>query len=290
MSNLIKPQKFDLASINDAKLPENTFYGDKIDSSVQLSKKELEFIDAINYLPVSKIDRSNLIDLTFVIISNNLRAISSKMKAEDQVLMVNDFTNELITYFPQLTIKEFEFVITSGIRHKFDTEDNKTIGLSIVNFNLWVSIYLEQKAKMNLELSIKLKQSKFELPFTPAPVLSKDVINLIKSNFIELEKQYNSRSSLAKSNYTISDHFINYGLSISFNYVYSQLIKFELISDQLINSELELIRNGFLTAKKDPAYIKDEFKTIGTTKNNTIEDSARRVVCCKFYLKLINQL
>jgi len=264
MSELQKYRSENGAEIIAFKKPEVKFYGKEIKLS-ELNKSELAFIETINYFQIQEIEENQLLEMVFVIVSNNLRAMQSKMVAKDQVLLVNDLIHELNIDFPTLTIKEVELIIKNGIRGKYETD---TRGLSVVNFNFWTRSYLDQKYKMNLELEKKIGRNLIEQD--PIPVTKESTLNILRSEWkIQLEK-YNLLSDDKKEKISFDDYWLEHGNKISSKYLFSQLKKFGLITDLDLKNEL----NGSVSN----SHISGVVERI----------EAERKIICKLALKLRN--
>lgn len=245
-----------------------TFYGAEIkmlpDTSLTdlLNKRQLDFINSINYKIIKEIPEKELKQLLFIIISNNLRALQSKMKAEDQVLLVNDFYYEIINDYFNFTIKEIEIIISSGVRDKFNT-GSKT--LSIVSFNMWVKAYKEYTHKINKDIQTAF--GKLNIPDSKVvPVTEKSFLKVLENNIkADYEAWCNSER---KGILEFKDYWMDIGLIVSANYVYGKLIEFGLIKNNAFEIELSN-------------------KIKGKTANDR-QREAKRIVACKYTLSNMN--
>jgi len=274
MSNIQKKTKIEnLPSISDFKTNEITWGGEKIEKPENFHVKSQNYFELLKYPQIRNIDRNNLIDLVFLIISNNLRVMGSKMHHSDQVLLVNDFVNELIDDYNSITIKEFELIVKNGIRKKYDTDKITTIGMTIVNFNYWCDKYKEEKAKHDISIRNQMNRKSSE-KVNNKPVAYSDVMNLIKQYYLNHEvPETNNKISQKK----FDDHWINTGLSFSANYIFDQLNKFGKISEKQLKEKMSKLKKS----KKSP---KSEFKTIDSIKPSGLEYESKRILCCEFYL------
>jgi hypothetical protein len=260
MANIEKhEQNVNLISIDTMKLKKPEFYGLEIKNTDELTEvcnfQERELIEMVNYQKIGKIDRNNLIDMVFIVVSNSLRAIASKMHKDDILLLVNDFVVELHSDFKTLSIKEFEYIVKNGIRKQFDTENNRTIGLSIVNFWSWYSAYERKKNQLSISISRKIKKLNEDKQLNASPVTKRSVeklcLNLIKEAFIEFEKK------------PLEDDFYSYwnkkGLIISGAYIYEQLIKFELLKEKNVLTAIAVQSKNFHAPKSLKEIASDEY-------------------------------
>jgi hypothetical protein len=274
MSNIQKKAD-NLPSIEDfsKKSGELTFSGQIISKQLNLTISERNYLESINYKPISEIPVNNLIDLIFVVVSNNLRALGSKMKSDDIVLLVNDFMYELQNDFKQLTIKEFEIIVKNGIRGKYD---ENTIGLSIVNFNRWYSIYSQRKFKLNTEIQNKLNRSRTLIESPEKDVTKKDVINLGLKIFTDAEFNFNSKQKPPKNYKAFVDYWLDNGMVTSANYLYDQLIKFKLIAPAKLEDQLYI----------DPSEKNNgsEFFSLSEIRSKTAIDEAKRKIVAMYFL------
>lgn len=261
--NQIKKSENQLLTIDVFRKAENKFYGTELKLKKELDKFELDFIESINYSIVKEIERNLLIDSVFIVVSNNLRALGSKMMAEDQVLLTNDLVEELINDYQFLTIKEFELIIKKGIRKKFDDERVQTIGLSVVNFNFWAKKYFDFKMKMNKQIANKIENEQLEIE--KKEVTLESTIEIIRNEYISYQKKYHE----LKINRSWDNYWLENGCQISSNYLCEKLIQFKKISKLEIEKEISyLIKNGMKAIK-------------------AVVEAERRIIC-KFALKLAN--
>lgn len=266
MTGLIR-KPTNLPEIASYAKPEKTFYGQELILKKELNQAELELINSINYSLVRELDRSNLKDAVFIVVSGALRAIQSRMQGEDIVLLNNDFEFELSAYFPNLSIKEFEIIVRDGIRKKYDTEQIQTIGLSIANFNYWAKIYMAQKAKLNQQIDHKLNKKFLELP--PEKVTKDSVINLIRQDYISIQKSFNKRYQDQERVPDFDEFWMENGMRISSSYVAMKLIDFDAINQfDILDKKKELELKGY-----KPDFAKAE---------------AERIIICKLAIKLRN--
>ena len=220
-------------------------------------------------------------DLVFVVIENNLRAMQSKMLGEDRHLLLNDLVNELNIDFPTLTIKEFELIIKDGIRGKYETE---TRGLSIVNFNYWAKAYQLKKSKLNLEIQKKIERAKADTPTIEKKLIKSDIIKLINSDFNNIKEIHLSQLEKKETVLSLDDFYLRGGLLLSYNFIYDQLIKFKLINIKQYNKELKTLQNIGINHGKKP-----EFTTFGNIRKKTLTGEAKRITCCKYWLNELNK-
>jgi hypothetical protein len=261
-----------LPSLSSFKKTEITFYGRELKLKSELNKLELELIEAINYLRINELENNELIDTVLIVVSNNLRALQSKMTGEDQALLVNDFIWELSNYFPNITIREFELIVTNGIRKKYDSEKVQTVGLSIVNFNYWAKCYLENKAKLNLRIENKLDKNYNLLP--PAPVTKKSVLDILRNEYLVIQNRYSSLDKRKRAKIKFDEYWIENGNQVSAHYLFGQLQKFGLIDKT--EADLELKR---LNKNRVPK---------ASIQFATLRMEAERIILCKLAIKLRN--
>lgn len=269
MTNLIKSESGSQIEIAQFRTPARQFYGREIELKSELNNSEIELIDAINYLPINQISRNELLELVFTIVANNLRAISSKMLADDMVLLTNDLINELNSDFKLLTIKEVELIIKNGIRKKYDTDQNRTIGLSVVNFNYWAQCYLTRKWKLNCDIENKLKREADE----PEKITKESILAILRNDYISHRKAY--KKIPAKERIEWDKYWMQNGAMVSANYLTEKLISFNLIDQEEIKTEYQKLTGQ---GKKLPFAMHE----------------SRRIICCRLALKLrdekLNQL
>jgi len=241
-----------------------TFYGVEIKSTPAtrltdiLNKRQLDFINSINYNLIKEIPEKELKQLLFIIISNNLRALQSKMVAEDQVLLLNDIYNEVINEYFNYTIKEIELIITNGVRNKYNTN---TFGMSVVNFNIWARAYRDYANKININIQRAIDKLNMTQS-AGSPVTQKSFLKVLENNYLADHELW---SASEKKEYPIfEDYWMDIGLIVSSNYVYEKLSEFGLIKGDAFEVELS-----------------DKIKG-----KNTIDRQreAKRIVCCKFAL------
>ena len=118
------------------------------------------------------------------------------MTADDRVLLTTDFIWELNNYFHFLSIKEFETIVSDGIRNKFTSN---TIGLSIVNFNIWYNEWLQQKNKYQISIQSKIVKHCPDKVLPPPPVTIESLHNLmiLESKSIETELELDNLFKLS---------------------------------------------------------------------------------------------
>jgi hypothetical protein len=232
MGELSNIEKSTGIEITVFKKPDRTFYGHEIKLQ-ELNRSQLDFIESINYMQIHEIEKNQLLEMVFIIVSNNLRAMQSKMIAKDQVLLVNDLIYELNTDFHTLTIKEVELVIKNGIRGKYETD---TRGLSVVNFNFWAREYLDRKMKMNLEIQKKLDRKIKEED--PKPVTKESTLDILRAEWKMQKEKYDALPEKEKAKITFDNYWLKNGNQISSKYLFSQLKKFGLIDEKEVEAEL----------------------------------------------------
>ena len=271
ISDIIKSNP-ELPALANFKKPKTTFYGKEIIVKKELNKSELELIEVINYMRIDELENNDLIDITLIVILNNLRAMGSRMSGEDQALLVNDFIFELRSYFPTLTIKEFELIVRNGIRKKYDTEKNQTIGLSIVNFNYWAKSYLDWKSKWNLEIAKKFDKKQNLLP--PVPITMKSTLDVLRGEYKVILDKYNSLPDKDKEKIYFDNYWLENGNQVSAHYLFNKLRQFKLVTDKELNIQLK--KMNILKVKKE------------TIKHATLRIEAERIIICKLAIKLRN--
>jgi len=244
------------------KSQELLFNGIVIDPDIALTRSQKQYVESINYSPVIQIEQNELIKSVFVIISNNLRALQSKMRAEDQVLLTNDMVQEIINDFPNYTIKEIERIIYNGIRGKYDNEKRSTIGFSIVNFNIWAREYNEIKFRMNITLDTKIKVNNSS---DPEEITEESLISLIKGHYDHLKINYDEIPAKQRKLINYDDYFVINSLRMSSKFIFKQLVKLNLVNLSELGKEVKLLKKN----KFDPRHIEGE---------------AQRIYCCKYYL------
>lgn len=281
MPNLEKAKKKDqLPSIADFNSNEVVWAGQKLQNIEIFDNRLQTYLSHLKYPTIRNIKRNDLIDLVFVVVSNNLRAMGSKMHHNDQILLVNDFVEEL-NDFKNITIKEFELIVKNGIRKKYDTDKIQTVGLTIANFNYWYRKYSEQKAKMDNEIANKLSREKSNNT-QPRKITFADIEALLYGYYSASIERLSKMDTELKENYSDEQFWLDTGLNLSANYVFDQLVKFgELSEEDLIKAV------GELNIKIDNKEI-SEFVTLADFKPSSKEYEAKRYLCCKFYLDLIN--
>lgn len=237
-----------------------------------MNKNELELIEVINYMRIDELENNDLIDVALIVVSNNLRAMGSRMSGEDQALLVNDFMFELSNYFPFLTVKEFELITRNGIRKKYDTEKNQTVGLSIVNFNYWAKCYLEQKAKLNLEIDKKLEKKIKLLP--PAPVSKESTLDVLREEYKVQIERYESLSEPEKNKIDFDSYWLRNGNQVSSKYLFKKLRQFNLVTEKEVDAEIKKL--NFTKIPKE------------TIQFVSLRIEAERIIICKLAIKLRN--
>jgi hypothetical protein len=279
MSQLQKSNNQAERSLISYKSPLLRYAGQEISLEVlKPNKSELKLIHAINYQLIRDFTRHELLDQVFIVVSNNLRALGSKMKAEDQLLMVNDFCHELINRFPHLSIKEFEVIITAGIRGEFEIN---TVGLSIVNFNLWTQKYLDKKYKLQIEINNKLQRQKvFDSP--EQPIDQNSILNILRNDYlVHWKKKYPEFSHSKKIidheiRNDFDDYYLKNGNFVGAGFVYPYLLRFHFISTNELRDEIKRI---------------DQTNALKswTAKNISLlgkDLEAKRRICCRVVLNL----
>lgn len=244
----LQKQENKLPAIVDFKKSEQTYYGAKINTKKELIPSEIKFIDSINYELIREIDRNKLIDAVFIVVSNNLRAMASRMVAEDQVLLTNDLVEELTNDYSNLTIKEFELIVKNGIRKKYDDDKIQTVGLSIVNFNYWAKKYMQFKFKMNQQIATKLKSDISKLP--PATISKESTLDILREDFKSIVNKYYALPDRKKKLVSVDDYWMENGCKVSSGYLAEKLIEFKLITPEQIESKYKtLLRKSKLPVK-----------------------------------------
>lgn len=275
MTEIAKYKQGDeITSIEVFKPQEITFYGREINSEIKLSNLENKFLEVINYPIISKMEYNDLLESIFIIVSNNLRALSSNMDADDQLLLVNDFNSEVVKYFPNLTIKEIEEIMNDGLRSKLDPVGRETIGLSVINFNIWAKKYLEIKNKNNLELQKKL--DRLMIPESlPKQITEESIITMLRNEFILSTELYSKKPKQYQETVPFDNYWRAKGIPVSSNYIYEQLLKYKLVTPRQLNSEIK---------KLQPKEGEES-----SLLNVTIRMEAERMVCCNYAIKLRNK-
>ena len=263
-------------TVEKFKSTELTFYGADIDPDIELSKAEQQFLEHINYLPVAKISHDELTESVFVMVANNLRALSSNMQAKDMVLLTNDLVTEIEADFPQFSIKEIEIIIRNGIRGKYDTSERYTVGFSIVNFNLWARAYTDIKFRMNLDLEKKLNKEKTT---TEVPITNDSLMELMKRHYLHHQIKFSQIPVVNRKGVKFEKYFQWHGLDTSSKFIFNQLIKLNLVIRKDLEKEVKILKH------KNYAPAKREFFKLGETGTKSLEDEAKRIYCCKYYLK-----
>jgi len=274
MSDIVTSSQSGPGDLIPFKKEEQTFYGEKINSEIQLTKDEVRLIEGINYLKIIEIDHPKMLESIYSLVAKNLIALSSNKKAEDIAFLANQLTDELMLDYSNLTIKEVDTIIHDGIRGVYDTEERYTVGLSVVNFNLWAREFSERK--LNLNLAIKKKVDQFLIPETTMrPVTKAALINIIRQEYIAHQKVYNLLDTHEKNQISWDRYWVKKGLITSSNYVYEQLAKFKLIKKVLVETEMKKF--------KDAGIDKLSIQLIN------LRMDAERIVCCNYALKLRNE-
>ena len=266
--------------ISDLETNDVVWIGQKLQNFELFNPKEIKYLQNLKYPIIKAINHDNLIDSVFIVVSNNLRAINSKMHRDDILLLVNDLTNELTEDFKIITIKEFELIVRNGIRKRYDTEKVQTIGLSVVNFNIWARSYLEEKGKLDQKIQDKINLDKIRNKKV-VEVKYEDVINLIKEYHDHSVIEFNKLGSKELKCETANEYFLKTGLHLSANYVYKQLVKYNKLTADQLQQKIDSI---VIKPQR-----KNEFTTMMNIVNSNKKYESKRILCCEFYLQLISK-
>jgi hypothetical protein len=262
-SNMPQGKISQTSQMDQFRLDELKFIGNEIDlSDANLSIKEKALIYSLNYLKINEIPEDSLKSEVFIIISNALRSMSSKMLAPERVLLTNDFIWELNTYFPLITIKEFELIVNNGIRKRYDTAAKTTIGLSIVNFNIWHKAYREEKEALQLMINrrIELQKSESLKKLPPAPVTIESIHQLMNSELDTLQDQKNANEIL---------------FALSCDYIYRKLVSFGVIEE---SNYISRIKDVMLPEKKRASLRESMEEIISKSKDRKVSEAKRLVL------------
>jgi hypothetical protein len=256
-----------LNQIDDFKLPEIKFSNQLIDiSNKSFSNSEKDLIQSLNYKTINQVTHEELENIIIIVVFNALRSMGSKMAAEDRVLLVNDFNWELKNYFKQLTIKEFEIIVSKGIRKRFNTD---TIGISIVNFNLWYDAYIIERNNLQIQISNKLHRINSNRQIAPVKEVS---IETIKDFLISEYKAIKSQKNWQKVIYHVSA-----------SYLYRQLVQLnQLQKDSYISYTDKATNNARDNKLISPKDSSEE------QKNRIIWES-KRLALVDYLIKQVNK-
>jgi hypothetical protein len=203
------------------KLPE--FLQKVVDTKIELNQTERMCLTDQKYKMIREIDNDQLKNMVFIVISGALRAMNSKMNSDDIVLLVNDFIFELDTYFKHISIAEFKTIVEKGVRKKYNSF-SETIGVSIVNFNVWYEAWLIEKQKSMISINNKMTKSNSDRQLPPAKVNWQQIRSLIKT---ELKNVGLDSKNCFK---------------LSSNYIYDQLVKFDCFGQLEYKNEIDNVQ------------------------------------------------
>lgn len=276
MTNIKKSKSSELDNINHTQLDDfksnsYTFLEKPVDiDSIELTNIEKRILIDLNYTPIKEMKSKPLMDLVFFTLSNALRAMNSRMSGDDQVLLTNDFISELTTDYPNLTIKEFNSIVTNGIRRKYNVD---TIGLSIVNFNIWANQFNQIKSKALIGIQLKTDKANQLKQLPPAKITLADI-------HAEMHSQYEYMKSIKTPDFK----FGNSVFQLSANYFFNHLIDFGELSIEDLDNDIGSIDSDQLIIKR-VGITQSISEAMSSFESNKLRES-KRLILIDYYNKL----